>query len=141
MDQHAAVAAVECPPEVAAEFGLGEGGGDGCADEPGDPASGAGGEVVEVAEQRRRTVERAVAAEEATVGEDAAPVPADEGGADQVRRLVRRYAEEDLLDELLRHQLHAGRRWLWQAAGSAAVSVGSVLESRTIVLLPTMFLV
>ena len=100
-------------------------------------------QAVEVAEERRRPVEPAVAAEEATVGEDAAPVPADEGGADQVRRLVRRYAEEDLFDELLRHQLHTGRRWLWQAAGSAAVSVGSVLEleSRTIVLLPTMFLV
>jgi hypothetical protein len=66
---------------------------------------------VEVAEQRRRTVERVVAAKLDAVGEDAAPGPADEGGADQVRRLVRRDAEDDLFDELLRHQLH-GVRWL-----------------------------
>ena len=46
-------------------------------------------------------MEPAVAAEEAAVGEDAVPGLADEGGADKVRRLVRRDAEEDLLHNLL----------------------------------------
>jgi hypothetical protein len=60
----------------------------------------------EVAEKRRHPVEPAVTAEEATVGESAAPGFANEGGADEVRGLVRRDAEEDLLDDIL-HQ----RRW------------------------------
>jgi hypothetical protein len=42
VDQNAAVVAVECPPQVAAECGRGERGGGGCADEPRDPVRGAG---------------------------------------------------------------------------------------------------
>jgi hypothetical protein len=51
-------------------------------------------------------VELAVAAAEARVGDEAAPVPADERGADEPRRLMRREAEEHLLHELIRQ----GRR-------------------------------
>ena len=47
-------------------------------------------------------MELAVAAEEAEVGEEVAPGPADEGGAEEVRRLIRRKAEEDLADEVVR---------------------------------------
>ena len=46
----------------------------------------------------------ALAAEEAVVGEDAAPGLADEGGVDKLRRLVSRGTEEDLFDELLRQR-------------------------------------
>jgi len=49
-------------------------------------------------EQRRCFVEAAVPAEEGGVGEDAAPGPADEGGAEQALGLVRWEAEEDLSD-------------------------------------------
>lgn len=53
-------------------------------------------EVAEEAEQGRRAVERAVAAEEGGAGEELAPGLADEGGAHEARRVVRREAEEDL---------------------------------------------
>ena len=66
-------------------------------------------QVVEVAEERRRPVEPAVAAEEATVGEGAAPGFANEGGADEVRGLVRRDAEEDLLDGILHQRRQRAR--------------------------------
>jgi len=38
---------------------------------------------------------------EAGSGDEAAPALAHEGGADEARRLVRREAEEDLLDEVV----------------------------------------
>ncbi|CAD6221538.1 unnamed protein product [Miscanthus lutarioriparius] len=53
-------------------------------------------EIVEEAEQRGTSVEGAVAAEEGRVGGDAEPELADDGGAEEVRWLVRRDAEEDL---------------------------------------------
>lgn len=53
-------------------------------------------------------MELAVAAAEAGVGEDAAPRLADRGGADKVLWLVRRKAEEYLLEELV--QQHRRRR-------------------------------
>jgi hypothetical protein len=46
-------------------------------------------------------VEAAVAAEEGVVGDNVVPPLADEGGADEVRWLVRREAEEDLSDDVL----------------------------------------
>jgi hypothetical protein len=51
---------------------------------------------VEEAEEGRGSVEGAVAAEEDRVAEDAEPRLADEGGAEEMLRLVRREAEEDL---------------------------------------------
>ena len=51
-------------------------------------------------------MEPAVAAEEAMVREDAVPGLADDGGVDQVRRLIRRDAEDDLFHKLRRQ----GRR-------------------------------
>ena len=47
-------------------------------------------------------MELAEAASEAGVGDEAAPAPADERGADERRGLVRRQAEEHLLHELIR---------------------------------------
>lgn len=66
--------------------------------------------VLDVAEQRRRPVELAVATAKATVVEDAVPGLADDGCVDQVSGLLRRDADEDLLDELL-----------WQRRGHVAV--------------------
>jgi len=72
--------------------------------------------VVDVAQQGRRSVEPAVAAAESAVGEDAAPILADEGGTDEERRLVRRDAEEDLFHELLR-QRRQSRRHVARSVG------------------------
>jgi len=110
LDQHATVATVVRPLDSAGVQVGNCGGGDewrlqawvAVADQ-----------VVEVAEEGRRSVERAVAAEEARVRQDAAPGLADERGAEEVRGLVRRDAEEDLLDELLhqrRQRARAARR-------------------------------
>ena len=55
-------------------------------------------DAVEEAEQRGTSVEGAVAAEEGRVTGDAEPELADEGGAEEVRGLVRRDEKEDLGD-------------------------------------------
>jgi hypothetical protein len=72
-----------------------------------------GTDAVGEAEQRGASVEGAVAAEEGRAGGDAEPELADEGGAEEVRELVRREAEEDLgdgvVDELRRWGLGAVR--------------------------------
>jgi len=75
----------------------------------------------------------AVAAEEATVGEGAAPGFANEGGADEVRGLVRREAEEDLLDGILHQRRRRARaavrhvdRWLRSAGPPVGCEIGLV---------------
>jgi hypothetical protein len=64
----------------------------------------------------------AVPAEEAGVGEDAAPGLAGEGGAREARRVVGREAEENLFDKLVREHRRRGAaawrrchgaRWVW----------------------------
>ncbi|KAF8713944.1 hypothetical protein HU200_027928 [Digitaria exilis] len=107
-DEDAAVAGVERVP--AAEVGVprAEGGGGR------EAARGAGvGDVqeraVEAAQHWRRAVALAEAAAEARARDDAAPAPADEGGAGEVGGVVRRGAEQDLLDELV-HARHRRRR-------------------------------
>jgi len=67
-------------------------------------------EVVEEAEQGSASVEGAVAAEEAGVGDDAVPAFADEGSSGEVRGLVWSDAEEDLLREVV-VQLRRRPRW------------------------------
>ena len=57
----------------------------------------------EQTEHGRRAVELAEPAPEVGVGDEAAPELADEGGADEGRGVVRREAEEDLLDGVV-HQ-------------------------------------
>lgn len=64
------------------------------------------GDVVDEAQQRRRrarsaAVERAVAAEEAGVGEEVAPVLADGGRAGGARGIVQRETEEDLFHDVV----------------------------------------
>ena len=54
------------------------------------------GAVAKHPQHRGAAVELAEAATEAGVGDEAAPAPADERGADEVRGLVRRQAEEPL---------------------------------------------
>jgi len=70
-------------------------------------------DVVEEAEQGWHSVELAVAAGEARIGEEATPGLADEGRADKAPWIFRREAEEDLADEVVhelrrRHLLAAG---------------------------------
>jgi hypothetical protein len=60
--------------------------------------------VVEEAEQGWHSVELAVAAGEARIGEEATPGLADEGGADKALWIFRREAEEDLAYEVV-HEL------------------------------------
>jgi len=68
----------------------------------------------EVAEQGRCPVVLAEAAEEARVGDEAAPVFADEGGAREGRR-ERRQAEEDLTEDVVvvrqGHRRRRSRHW------------------------------
>ena len=59
------------------------------------------------AQHRRRSMKVAVPAAEGCAGEEGEPELAGEGGAHQARGLVRRKAEEDLLEQLLRQR---GRR-------------------------------
>lgn len=75
---------------------------------------------VEETQQWRRSVEGAVMAAEGGVGEEAAPALTDHGGAREGCGVVRREAEEDLLEEL-GHQL---RRLRHGAVVSAAGEAG-----------------
>jgi len=74
---------------------------------------------VNKAEERRGSVEGAVAAEEAGVGDGAEPWLADEGGAEEALGLVRWEAEEDLgddvADQLPRRRRHGVGRSQWSA--------------------------
>ena len=65
--------------------------------------------VAEEAQHGRRPVMFAVPAEEAGVGEGAAPGCAGQGGAREACRVVRPEAEEDLTDEVV-YQRHLRRR-------------------------------
>jgi hypothetical protein len=121
VDEDAPVVGTHGPPIFAIELRLRQGGFNCGGDEAGQQADVGVRMVVEEAEERRRTVELAVAAEERGVGEDAAPALVDEGGAQQVRGLVRRDAEEDLRDGVL-HQLRQGHDAL--VGGEARVRVG-----------------
>ena len=61
-------------------------------------------------------MEGVVAAEEARVEEDAEPRLADKGGAEEMLRLVRQEAEEDL-DRDVFDQVRQRRRWRHGAGG------------------------
>jgi hypothetical protein len=74
---------------------------------------------LEESQDGRSSVELAVPATKARGGEDATPWFANGQGADERDGIVRRKAEEDLLDELV-HQL----RWRWH--GEARVWVGKI---------------
>jgi len=103
VEDGAAVAAVE---RVLAMVGGGRAEGRG-----GDEAGKLGvPRAVEEAEHGGRWVQRAVAAVEGGVGDDAAPGLADRGGPDEPRRVVRRQAEEDARDEIVRERLRRRRR-------------------------------
>lgn len=65
------------------------------------------GHVVVVAEHPQHRGP-AVELAEAGVGDDEAPAPADERGADEVRGLVRRQADEHLLQEVIRQRPRHG---------------------------------
>jgi hypothetical protein len=110
VDEDATVAAVEGARAVAVGAWVGEVGHRRGRGEAGSRVPLADLEPVEEAEEWRCSVERAVAAEEARVAQDAEPWLADEGGAEEVLGLVRREAEEDLADKLV-HQL---RWWSWR---------------------------
>jgi hypothetical protein len=74
--------------------------------------------LFEESQDGRSSVELAVLATKARGGEDATPWSTDGRGADERDGIVRRKAEEDLLDELV-HQLR------WRRHGEARVWVGS----------------
>ena len=106
------MAAVEGPPVVVGHRGGGEREAAGGGDEDGSPWA-----AVEDAEHGRRPpVELAEAAEEAGVVDEAAPVLADERGAEEVDRL-RREAVEDLHEHDVREKRQLRRR-----IGMAAVA-------------------
>jgi hypothetical protein len=97
LEQRAPVAALDEPPTEAVERRCREGeggGGGGGGDESSAGAFVVG--VVEEAKQGRRTVERAVAAEEGGAREELPPGLADKGGAHEARWVIRWEAEEDL---------------------------------------------
>ena len=104
-----AVAGVESSPTMV--VGTGKAGGGQGRDEAG------GGGAKDVADEAQHggsgavEVELAEAAAEASAGDEAAPWLADEGGADEARRVVRREAEEHIFHELL-HQ-HPRHRACW----------------------------
>jgi hypothetical protein len=79
-------------------------------------------------------VELAELAAEAGAGDEAAPGLADERRAGEARRLVRREAEEDLLDELL-HQRRRRRRRAGWLRREGLVGVGADLTNHACVLL------
>ena len=71
-------------------------------------------------------MELAEAASEAGVGDEAAPAPADERGADERRGLVRRQAEEHLLHELIR-QLQRPRHVAFAPSPAAVAAAAAEL--------------
>ena len=137
LEEHAAVAAVEDQPRAVVHRecspgGCGHRGGGGrgarsrcrgwdwdeARDGPG-VGLGVGGAEVEDAEQRWGSVDARIEAEEVGVREDAAPLLAHERGADQVRWLFRREAEEHVYDgvvDQLRRRPCAWRRHAWNLA-------------------------
>ncbi|KQK21113.2 hypothetical protein BRADI_1g58845v3 [Brachypodium distachyon] len=119
-EEDAAVAAVHGHPAAEVRPGRLKGGG--------REESAASWHVLEKSQDGRRPVELAVAAAEAGVGGDAAPRLADGGGADEVLGLIRREAEEYLLEERARQ--HRRRRRRYGAAAEARVSGGLGIKGR-----------
>jgi len=95
LEEDAAVACVEHAPAAGLVVRQAGGG-------RGHEAGGAGLDVEEEPQYRGRAVELAEPAPEAQARDEAAPALADERGADEARGLVRREAEQDVHDELLR---------------------------------------
>jgi hypothetical protein len=67
-----------------------------------DLTMGMGGLVVDEAEHRSRLVELAVVVVESRIREEDAPGLGEYGEAEKARGLIRREAEEDLMDEFIR---------------------------------------
>ncbi|TVU40571.1 hypothetical protein EJB05_14038, partial [Eragrostis curvula] len=129
LEEDAAVPGVDDVP-VALDGATGAEGGGG--DKPG--LAGDVDAVAEDAQHGRRAVELAVAAAEAGIGGEAAPLLTDQRGADEGRGVVRWNAEEDVLDEHVRQFRRRRRhgacflvRLAWAAA--AAAEQGLLLES------------
>ncbi|TVU40867.1 hypothetical protein EJB05_14348, partial [Eragrostis curvula] len=125
VEEDAAVVAVE----GAAEVGIGAEGYCRGGNEAGFGISFDDSAPLDVAKQRRRPVEGAVAAEEPGVGDDAEPGLADEGCADQVLGFVWWEAEEDLggnvVDELRRRRHGEPFPGRWSSdGGGGEVSIG-----------------
>jgi len=97
-EEDAAVAGVAHVAAGVVEGARAEGGG---ADEPREETTAGEFQVEDEAQHGRHPVERAVAAKEGGVGEEAAPGLADGRAANEAPRVVRREAEEDLRDELV----------------------------------------
>lgn len=68
--------------------------------------AGSESESAEEAEHGRRPVELPESAAEIGAGDEAEPGPADVGGAEEARRVVRRKPEEDRLDEIVHQPRH-----------------------------------
>ena len=98
-EEDAAVAGVYHVAAGMVEGARAEGGG---ADEPSEETIAGEFQVEEEAQHGRHPVERAIAAEEGGVGEEAAPGLADGRAANEAPRVVRREAEEDLRDDVVR---------------------------------------
>jgi len=111
------VAGVECAPAETAERRRRAGAGGG-GDEAGNRALVVV-EVVDETEEGRPAVALAVAAAKGWVGDDPEPGLADEGGADEVRGLVRRDPEQDLVHQLQRRGRVARRRRHGGGGGAA----------------------
>ena len=87
--------------------------------------------VLEESQQGRCPVELAVEAGEGGAGEAAAPGLADEGGPEEAPGVLRREAQEDLLEKLVRQRRrrrrHGGRRrglWLERKEQLLGLSLG-----------------
>lgn len=60
------------------------------------------GKIKDDAEKRRNFVELTVPALESGASDDPQPLVADEGGAEEVFRLFRRYAQKDIADNIIK---------------------------------------
>lgn len=118
VEEDAAVVAVPHMAHVTVRGGQAEGGRGGGHEARGLVVA----RMVEEAEYGgRRPVERTVAAQEAGVGEDAAPRLADGSGPDEARGFVRRDEEEDVGDEIVRERSrHAAEQVLARRVESRA---------------------
>ena len=111
VEEDAAAARVERDP---APLGVEGRAGRGGADEAGGDGFIGGEHVAEEAQHRGTPaleVKVAKAGAEGEVRDEAGPALADERGADEVRRVVRRGAEEDLFHELVRQRRRSAQRW------------------------------
>lgn len=95
VEEDTAVASVVCTVVTA----NGTSRADSIRDEAGKPAGV--DEVADESQQERPPVALVVPAAEALAAEEAGPALAGEGGTEEALRLIRRGAEEDLLDDLV----------------------------------------